>query len=446
MAGDSDVFGKTEYMNVYRDMLYNNYMNSNDIAKYDQFLKNKAVSIEGVPDFRFDYKIIGKATKDKYYPVYISLHGGGRTTKEKNDRQWNNQKGLYDIPFGIYVAPRAPWDDWDMWFKQPMDRLIEELVKTFYFSDHDIDVDRIYLLGYSAGADGVWRLATRMPDIFAAASAMAGHPGDVSLVNLFNLPFMIWVGENDSAYNRNKECASRIHELARLRAQNHGNGYVFSGHVLKGKGHWMDNEDAAAISWMSRFERDPHPEHVVWRQGEIPRNHMYQLEVDIEEAQRGKEAVVDFDYGRNSITIRKSDYDALYININDEMFDMDKNIRVFDPSGKLIFDGIVQRKKSRLLHSFHVYGGIFAGYPGRIDIHDKGRSAGDAFIEIEGGPIWGNDHARKRCPEVLAEWLKVNPGMQAEWNGEWSTTIQGKMSVCRIKTQKFLRQGDRIYP
>ncbi|MBR4605174.1 MAG: mannan-binding lectin [Lachnospiraceae bacterium] len=173
---------------------------------------------------------------------------------------------------------------------------------------------------------------------------------------------------------------------------------------------------------------------------------MYQLEVDIEEAQRGKEAVVDFDYGRNSITIRKSDYDALYININDEMFDMDKNIRVFDPSGKLIFDGIVQRKKSRLLHSFHVYGGIFAGYPGRIDIHDKGRSAGDAFIEIEGGPIWGNDHARKRCPEVLAEWLKVNPGMQAEWNGEWSTTIQGKMSVCRIKTQKFLRQGDRIYP
>ena len=73
-------------------------------------------------------------------------------------------------------------------------------------------------------------------------------------------------------------------------------------------------------------------------------------------------------------------------------------------------------------------------------IHDKvtndGAPAGEAVIEIEAGPIWNNDNAKKRCPEVLAEWLKANPGMRGEWTGEWSTKVQGKMSVCRIKTQK----------
>ena len=54
-------------------------------------------------------------------------------------------------------------------------------------------------------------------------------------------------------------------------------------------------------------------------------------------------------------------------------------------------------------------------------------------IEIEAGPIWNNDYAKKRCPEVLEEWLKAHPDMAAEWTGEWRTTIEGKMSVCNIK-------------
>ncbi|MBQ7607110.1 MAG: hypothetical protein IJU76_03985 [Desulfovibrionaceae bacterium] len=172
-------------------------------------------------------------------------------------------------------------------------------------------MNRIYLLGYSAGGDGAWRLATRMPDAFAAASMMAGHPGNVSLVNLYNLPFMIWVGENDSAYNRNVECTKRIKELAKLRRESDGKGYQFSGHVVKGKGHWIDKEDTAAIGWMSKFVRNPYLQHIVWRQEESLRNHMYQLEINKSEAQQGKTAIVDFDYRDNSITVVKSDYNTL---------------------------------------------------------------------------------------------------------------------------------------
>ncbi|MBO4336062.1 MAG: hypothetical protein J5846_09595 [Desulfovibrio sp.] len=370
-AEESDVFAKDKYNDVINDIFQNRYMHKETLDMYAEFLKNKTICVGGAPAVYFNYKVVGNATKEKGYPIYISLHGGGKTTKEENDQQWQNQIDLYNIPFGIYIAPRAPWNDWDMWFKEPIDRIIEEFIKVFYYSKYTIDLNRIYLLGYSAGGDGVWRLATRMPDAFAAASMMAGHPGDVSLVNLYNLPFMIWVGENDSAYHRNEECAQRIQELAQLRKRSNDQGYLFSGHIVQGKGHWMDHEDDAALSWISKFTRNLYPNHVIWRQEEVLRCHMYQLEVDINKAQRGMEAIVDFDYANNSITVKKSDYDILYININDDMFDMDKNIKVFNQARKIIFEGIVERKKSQLLHSLHVYGGIYAKYPGQIAIHKK---------------------------------------------------------------------------
>jgi predicted peptidase len=61
----------------------------------------------------------------------------------------------------------------------------------------------IYLLGYSAGGDGVYQLAPRMADRFAAASMMAGHPNDSTPAGLRNLPFALFMGGDDAAHNRN---------------------------------------------------------------------------------------------------------------------------------------------------------------------------------------------------------------------------------------------------
>lgn len=65
-------------------------------------------------------------------------------------------------------------------------------------------------------------------------------------------------------------------------------------------------------------------------------------------------------------------------------------------------------------------------------VEKKTESDGNAF-DLEAGPIWNNDHARQRCPEVLEEWLAANPGAGAEWTGAWVTTIVGEMSVCGMK-------------
>ena len=54
-------------------------------------------------------------------------------------------------------------------------------------------------------------------------------------------------------------------------------------------------------------------------------------------------------------------------------------------------------------------------------------------IDVEAGPIWSNDHAQARCPQVLAAWLEAHPGKQAEWTGHWTTTVECEMSVCNLR-------------
>ncbi|MDL2307627.1 mannan-binding lectin [Desulfovibrio sp. OttesenSCG-928-C06] len=66
------------------------------------------------------------------------------------------------------------------------------------------------------------------------------------------------------------------------------------------------------------------------------------------------------------------------------------------------------------------------------DAPDSGSVQKGESFDLPAGPIWSNDHAAKRCPEVLEKWLAENPGSQAEWNGNWLTTEPGEMSVCGI--------------
>jgi hypothetical protein len=47
-------------------------------------------------------------------------------------------------------------------------------------------------------------------------------------------------------------------------------------------------------------------------------------------------------------------------------------------------------------------------------------------IAVEAGPIWNQSDAERKCPEVA----KAN-GLT--WNGQWRTTVPGRMSVCELR-------------
>ncbi|MDR1729091.1 MAG: alpha/beta hydrolase [Prevotellaceae bacterium] len=276
--------------------------------------------------------------------LYISMHGGGNAPADTNNVQWNNQKELYGPQEGVYIAPRAAVDDWNMWFRPFVDTLFQMIIQTAIVKQ-EVNPNKVYIMGYSAGGDGVYRIAPRMADHWAAAAMMAGQPGESSPLNLRNIGFTLWMGANDSAYNRNKLAIEYGKRLDSLQAADPG-GYVHETHIVAGAGHWMNNADTAAVDWMAKFRRNPYPERIVWRQEESnPRRNFYYLSIPATEAKAGMEVRVD--KNGNTIEILKNDYSTLYINLNDKMMDLDKPVTVVS-NGKQLFNGMVERKAEHI--------------------------------------------------------------------------------------------------
>lgn len=309
--------------------LYSNWINQ--YKADNETVWNKKEIVKGNLKMKFDYKIFGDAPADGR-SLFISLHGGGNTATEVNDKQWANQIKLYKPEEGIVITPRAPWDDWNMWFRPEIDDFFDELIH-LAIAMENVNPDKVYLLGYSAGGDGLYRMAPRMADRWAAASMMAGHPGDASQVNLRNLPFMIWMGENDGAYDRNKWAKTIGARLDSLQSTD-PSGYIHETHIVKGKGHWMELEDAAAIPWMAKYKRNPYPEKIVWEQEKVIHPFFYWLGVSEREAKAGMKVVAS--RSGNTITISENDYKELTIFLNDKMFNMKEPI-IVKYNDKVIF-------------------------------------------------------------------------------------------------------------
>lgn len=319
--------------------------------------------VQGDLKMKYSAKVFGEKPADGR-SLWISMHGGGNAPTSLNDSQWENQKRLYQPAEGVYVCPRAPWDDWDMWFKNPIDKMFEELIQTMMLY-YDVNPDKVYLMGYSAGGDGVWRMAPRMADHWAAASMMAGHPGDVSLLGVRNLPFMLWCGGEDAAYNRNKEVALRGVEMDSLQRSD-PEGYIHETHIVAGKPHWMDLEDKAALPWMAKYKRNPYPKTVVWCQGDNGRAQFYWLGVPAAETKKGN--VMRASINNNVVTITKCDYSQVTIYLNDQLANLDKAVKVVY-NKKTLFKGKIPRTAENLQKSLEERGDPSYCFPAILKVN-----------------------------------------------------------------------------
>lgn len=272
----------------------------------------------------------------------ISMHGGGGAPAEVNDQQYENQKRLYTPAEGVYLAPRAPTNTWNLWHQGHIDVLFDRLIENMIVFE-GVDPDRIYLTGYSAGGDGVWRLAPRMADRWAASAMMAGHPGGVSLDNLRNSPFTIQMGGKDGAYNRNGEARKYKEVLAKLHEAD-PEGYDHWVEIYEDKGHWMDREDAAAIPWMLERTRELRPKKVVWRvDGRAPHRSYW---LSQETPQGGSRVVVEL---KDQVihVVECENTEQLSFRLDDSMVDLDQPVKVMR-GDTCFYEGLVPRRRSVL--------------------------------------------------------------------------------------------------
>ena len=280
------------------------------------------------------------------HSLWISMHGGGGAPARVNDRQWTNQINLYKLTEGIYVAPRAPTDNWNLWHEPHIDPMFDRLIAN-YIALRNVDPNRIYLMGYSAGGDGVWQLAPRMADRFAGAAMMAGHPNEARLEALRNLPFALFVGEKDTAYNRNKIVAERALQLDALQTLDPA-GYTHFARIYPDLPHWMNRKDAEAIPWMQKFQRNPWPKKIIWLQDDVTHTRFYWLKIPASAATPGRR--INAEVIDQTIHLTGDIPPGLTLRLHDNLLNLDRPITIHI-NGTQKFRAKIPRTKSAIQQS-----------------------------------------------------------------------------------------------
>jgi predicted peptidase len=318
---------------------------------------------EGQLEMPFDYTIFGKKPTNGW-SLWISLHGGGNAPAQVNDQQWENQKKLYTLDEGIYLAPRAPTNTWNLWHEPHIDRLFTRLIEDLIVLE-GVDPNRVYLLGYSAGGDGVYQLAPRMADRWAGAGMMAGHPNGVSLLSLRNVPFALQVGSNDSAYYRNKVGREYGQQLEKLQKDD-PKGYNHFVKIHEGKGHWMDREDRVALPWLAKFTRNPAPDRVVWKQTGTPHERLYWLAVPPGEAKVDTLIIAKRESQTVEITAAEK-VQKLVIRFNDQMINFDQPVKI-TCAGQELFSGELPRTIGTMVKTLQGRGDLTLMFDAEVEV------------------------------------------------------------------------------
>ncbi|HIG05140.1 MAG TPA: hypothetical protein EYQ08_05340 [Planctomycetes bacterium] len=334
---------------------------ANEIVKERAEEMEKQVLTIGELEMPFWFEAIGTPAATGR-SLWISLHGGGGAPPEVNDQQWENQKRLYRPEEGVYLAPRAPTNTWNLWHQRHIDQFFDRLIENLIVF-HQVDPNRIYVMGYSAGGDGVYQIGPRMADRWAAVAMMAGHPNDARPESLRNTPFTLHMGGQDEPYNRNGQAVIWQKKLADLASADPG-GYPHWVEIYADKGHWMDREDAAAIPWMAGHTRNLRPKKIVWQQDDVTHDRFYWLQVT--EAKPRSRVVVEMN-GQKVNILEAEGVTKLTMRFDDSMLNLDESVWI-EKDGRPIYECIVERNISTIARTMRERGDPIGMFSAEVSV------------------------------------------------------------------------------
>lgn len=344
--------------------------NGKTLYRKDEIKKDATTNITiGTTTMKVMTKVIGPMPEGGY-PLFLVYHGGGYDPSgQTNESQWKGMAGRYAHIPGIYCSIRSVSDNessgqifstdisWQFY-----DRIIENCIVFM-----KANPNQVYVVGYSAGGNGVYQIAPRIPDRLAAATMTAGHPENIDLTNLFNLPFYLQVGELDSAYSRNTitvEYAQKLDKLAKQKG-----GYIHECFVHAGKEHGLVGDNASgqtviadlpawltaqkngtaytggtktaethAAKLMTAHTRNPIPNRVIWNVNTTAKsNEMRDLNTFYWLATDATGGMIDASYDKatNTITIKSCTIRGgkLTVYLNEDMVDLFKPVTIKLPNG-----------------------------------------------------------------------------------------------------------------
>lgn len=307
------------------------YKASPSHAKLRQEWESKTVT---TPDRTSPYlwRKVGKKPAGGWGLV-IAMHGGGSGPKRMNDSQWQHMFATYykDHPEAggyIYLALRAPNDEWNGFYDDAICPLIERLIQQFVLFG-EVDTDRVYAMGASHGGYGAFVIGPKIPYRFAAVHAAASAPTDGETMgeNLRNVPFTIMTGALDNDYGRIDRDRAFMKRVEEWRKQYNG-GYNTTLFAPEGVGHLVPDHDFLAE--MRKAKREPSPKNLVWTQSDNVLKRFYWLEA-LEPINEGHvEAIVD----GNTIRLKMKKQTKIALWLDSSLVDLGKPLTVVVEGGK----------------------------------------------------------------------------------------------------------------
>lgn len=185
-----------------------------DLVKGKWVHQKEPLTEGGLPFWFYADKKLAKGDK---HPLIIVLHGRRNNVKEGQEFKvqgiataWTQEKVYKENPCFVvqpYYPPKGGWEK----IPKQIDELIEEMA-----SHLPIDTKRVYLVGFSNGAQGTFLTLARQPDWFAGAVTIAGPVSPKSVVGKIKAPVWAWVGENDTSLNKNVRLPALVKQLQKV--------------------------------------------------------------------------------------------------------------------------------------------------------------------------------------------------------------------------------------
>jgi dienelactone hydrolase len=216
--------------------------------------------------------------------LVLGLHGGGEGAGDKSEAagKWilPGTMGMY--PQGILLVH----DTWNTVHGEKFLLTLIELAK----AQHEVDPDRVYVMGFSMGGTGSWFMAGRHPDLLAGAIpahgvVMADCEGGTVKVstpdkvramqhglipNVRNLAMYWYTGHAD----RNCEPGTflKAWEMVQELQKADPGGYAKQHfQAFEGVAHaFPPGEPQNGFEWIQKHRRDAFPEKIAWENAENP--------------------------------------------------------------------------------------------------------------------------------------------------------------------------------
>ena len=334
------------------------------------------------------FRFIGTGKLEDKRSMFIALHGGGSAGGRAssphgwsvNTREWAAQTRLASTVYptdSLCFVPRMADDNDGRWYYDYCQDAYDKVVRAAILH-HDVNPNRVYIIGISEGAYTAYRMGAFMADRWAGAGSMAGGEplNNAPPENMRNIAFRADIGENDTMFDRvglNRRYGEALEELKKDDPE----GYVYKINVQAGRGHGINYEPCP--EWLFQHVRNPWPKRVTWKVIKVHgryKKQFYWLGLDGEPGSWPIYIDARIEGQTVNLAIEKKGKDgkrvqtnevALRVYLNDELLDLDKPVRIVR-NGTEVFSGTVARSAEVMLKSLAQRGDPYYMFPSEVSL------------------------------------------------------------------------------